>query len=86
MELWNIFEVWPSESLRPTTDVTVDFAKSWAIECQFAPGTEPHEYLADVPAFVLLHARDELIRIWQRRMAETDQSFMPAVLKSARAA
>jgi hypothetical protein len=86
VELWNIWEVWPSETMRPSVDITVDFAKTWAMECAFEPGTEPDQYLRSVPAFILEHAREELIRIWQRRRAEHEPDFMPAVLASARVA
>jgi hypothetical protein len=85
-----LFRVWSvptnDDSVMPAFDITEQFAKTWALECAFGPGTEPHEYLAPIPAFVREHAGAELIRIWQRRRAETDADFMPAVLAGARVA
>ena len=86
VDLWSVWECPPAGSMQPSRDITEQFAKTWAIECEFGPGGEPHEYLAPIPAFVVLHARVELIRIWMRRQAQRDENFMPAVLASARAA
>ena len=86
VDLWSVWECPPADSMQPSRDITGQFAKTWAIECEFGQGTEPHEYLAPIPAFVVLHARVELIRIWMRRQAQGDGGFMPAVLASARAA
>jgi hypothetical protein len=85
-DLWSVWEVPPVGSMQPSRDITAQFAKTWAIECEFGRGTEPDQYLAPIPAFVLEHARDELIRIWQRRRAQHEPDFMPAVLASARVA
>jgi hypothetical protein len=85
-DLFAVFEVPTDGSMMPSRDITEQFAKTWAIECEFGAGAEPEVYLALCPAFVLHHCRDELIRIWQRRRAAADESFMPAVLSSARVA
>lgn len=85
-----LFRVWSvptdDDSMAPAADITEQFARTWAIDCTFGPGSEPHEYLAAVPPFVVHHCRAELIRIWQRRRAQADEAFMPAVLASERTA
>jgi hypothetical protein len=76
----DLYEVWSAPvdySHLPAFDNTTEFAKTWAMECEFGSGIEPDQYLAPVPAFVVHHARAELIRIWQRRMAQRDPEFLP---------
>lgn len=79
-ELFQVWSVPTDETYAPAQDITVQFAKTWALECAFGPGTEPSEYLAPVPRFVEHNCRPELIRIWMRRTS------MPAALTEARAA
>jgi hypothetical protein len=86
VDRWSVWEVPPTGSMQPSSDITEQFAKTWALDCNFDPGIEPGEYLRSIPAFVVEHARAELIRIWQRRRAEVDPDFIPAVLTRARVA
>jgi hypothetical protein len=86
VDLWSVWQCPPAGSLTQSVDITEQFARTWALECQFEPGNEPSEYLRSIPAFVSHHARAELIKIWMRRTARQDDGFMPAVLTEARVA
>lgn len=84
VDLWSIRSVPPTGSYAPSLDVTQQFAATWAME--LATGDTLEQHIAQAPAFVVEHARADLVRIWQRRQAESDQNFIPAVLASARVA
>lgn len=84
VDLWSVWSVPPVGSMASSFEMTADFAGTWAMEMATCATLDHH--IASAPAFVVLHARAELIRIWQRRMAERDENFVPVMLRSAAAA
>ena len=80
----DLFQIWtvPEFSHLPASEITCEFATTWAIEFSFGDGIEPEDYLAPFPAFVRIAAREKLIHLWQKRMAERDDGFIAAVLRS----
>jgi hypothetical protein len=81
-DLYRVWEVPTDYSHLPAGDITEQFAITWSMEFGFGDGIEPEDYLAPFPAFVRAAVRDKLARQWQRRMAEADPNFVPAVLRS----
>lgn len=84
-DLFQVFTV-PEFSHTPAFDITEGFAENWGREIVndhgFGGGIEPEDYLAPLPAFVRTAAREKMVLLWQKRMAERDANFMPAVLRS----
>lgn len=84
VELWSIWEIPPTGSFAWAGDITKQFARTWAMELSTGATLEAH--IAAAPAFVVHHARVDLVRLWLRRTAEADPQFIPVVLASARVA
>lgn len=84
VDCWTVFEVPPTGSMRPSADITEQFARTWAME--LATGATLEAHIAAAPAFVVHHARGDLVKLWLRRAAEADPQFIPLVLASARVA
>ena len=84
VELWSVWQCPPAGSLAPSVEVTAQFASTWAME--LATGDTIEDHIASAPAFVVHHARGDLVKWWLRRTAERDENFVPVVLKSAVAA
>lgn len=83
-DLWSVRSVPPTGSYAPSIDITAQFASTWAME--LATGDTLEQHLAGAPAFVVHHARRDLVKWWLRRTAQRDENFVPVILKSARAA
>lgn len=83
-----LFRVWSvptdDDSMMPALDITEQFARTWAME--LATGATLEAHIAAAPAFVVHHARGDLVKLWLRRAAEADPQFIPLVLASARVA
>lgn len=81
VDLYQVYSAPVDYSHLPAFDDTESFAKTWAHEVEFCDGIEPHDYLAKVPPFVRHFAGATLTTLWQRWMAETDQSFIPGPIR-----
>lgn len=80
VDCWTVFEVPPTGSMRPSADITEQFARTWAME--LATGATLEAHIAAAPAFVVLHARGGLVKLWLRRTARADVDFIPVILRS----
>lgn len=83
VDLWSVWSVPPIGSMAPSVDITADFARTWAME--MATGATLEAHIDAAPAFVVHHARVDLVKLWLRRTA-SDDGFVPAVLTGAVAA
>lgn len=68
VDLWSVWEVPPAGSLAPSVEITAQFARTWAME--MATGATLEQHIAAAPAFVVHHARMDLVKLWLRRPAE----------------
>lgn len=80
-DLWQVWSTPGDDSYMPASDITEQFALTWAMEFAFGDGIEPADFLAPFPAFVREVARDKLIAKWRAEMTSRPPVYLPNPLR-----